>query len=132
MCIHPSSSNLVSSGFWKIGSAESGEKRPYDHYRSSQGSTFADKILTENIVFVDAVCAETKCPFPLGCDFHSHILKQADQIADVQNIGDIGYAHFFFCQKSGADDFQRFVLGSLRGYFSLQRVSAFDNETAHC
>ena len=61
-------------------------------------------------------------------DLHPDVLHQQIQVAHIENVGNIGYAHNIVSKQRGTNHLQGFVLGTLRLDGSTERMSSFNDE----
>ena len=61
-------------------------------------------------------------------DDDAHIDEQVDEVVHVQDVGDVLDDNLFGSQQGCADDFQRFVFGSLRRNLAMQAMVTFYDE----
>jgi len=121
-------SNLVASRFCHAGFVEAGEERTEGEDAASQGGASLHEFLTAQILHVEVVGLELPGMVAKIHDFHSHPVQETDEVVDVEDVGHIPYDDRLGGEQDGGDDLQRLVLGSLRGDFAMQFVSAFYDE----
>ena len=129
--VEASAAYLVASGLGEYGVAETCHHGTHKHYRTAQRCRFLDVFGRGDVVEVYVGGLKRVGVGRNLLDFHSHLAKHRYEIVYVENIGDVLDYHLVGCQQGGTQYLQRFVLGSLRGDFSIKAVSAFDNECTH-
>ena len=104
------------------------QERADGHHRTSQRRTLAHKLVAGQIVQVYVGCREGIVVLGVAHHVDTHVLQQLDEIAYIQYLGDIGYPYRLGGEQTGTDYLQSLVLGALRGYLSVQSMSALDDK----
>ena len=114
MSIDSPSTNLVSPRFREICPSETGEKRSYNHYGTSQRGYLADKVGTCYVIFIDFICHKRIGSLIHSLHLDTHAFKYQYQILDIKYFRYIGYYDLLLCQEHCTNHLQRLILGTLR------------------
>ena len=131
MGIETAAADLVTTRFGNIPFAEPCQQRPDNHHRSAQAGRTLPVIFTLQVAEIDLTRLERIGILGRVSDFHPHLLKQLDQLQNIDNCGHIAHRYLLRGQQRGTQNLQRFVFGPLRSNFAVQRRPAFYFECSH-
>ena len=126
--VESSATDFVTSRFAHHSMSKSGDKRSYRKNRSTQCCATCQIFFSAQVVEIDFVCLKSDVARCIVLHSYANILKQADEIIDINNVGYVCQAYLFVGKQSGADHLQSFIFGTLWCYFSTEAVVAFDDE----
>ena len=129
--VQSAASYLVASGTGDDGFAEAGQQRSDHEHRPSERGAFLHKVVALQIIQVQVSGTETVGVAVDTLHLNTDIFQQADEVVDVEDVGNVGDGHLVGGEQRGADDLQGLVFGSLRSDGTLQRVPSFDDECCH-
>ena len=129
--VETSTSYLVAARFSHYSLAKASEQRTHHKHTAAKRRALAYVFVAGEEVEVEFVCLERKVALAVARHFHAHVLQQAYEVVDIEDVGDVGYSDGVGREQHSGYHFESLVLGSLRRDGALQLVSAFNYKRFH-
>ena len=129
--VETTAADLVATRLGNSGLTEATQQRTDHQHATTQGGALLDKLGTLQISKVEIVGLKHQRARLRTLHLDANVRQQADEIIDIENIGNIADSDWLGRQQRGADDLQRLIFSSLRGDGATQRVASFDNKRLH-